>query len=168
MAKIYKRYKTIVLYLIFGALTTAANLLVFYLLKKSGLTATDEGNTLANAIAWASALVFAFVTNKLFVFRSHVESVKQFLIEAAKFVGGRLVSGLFEITLPTPLSHVFGEGIYFEFGEKTVQFDGQWEAKIFVSIFVIILNYLFSKFLVFNKKSDGVEQVESTEKAETE
>lgn len=157
MAKIYKRYKTIILYLTFGVLTTAANLLVFYLLKRSGLTATDEGNTLANAIAWASALVFAFVTNKLFVFRSHVESTKQFLIEAAKFVGGRVISGLFEITLPTPLSHVFGEGIYLKLGGKTVQFDGQWEAKIFVSIFVIVLNYIFSKFIVFRKKPEQEE-----------
>lgn len=121
-------------YLLFGGLTTLVNFLVYFPLYNwfafSGV--------LSNVIAWAVAVVFAFLTNKPFVFRSHDWSVKTVIPELTKFVGCRIASGFLETA-----------GIWMFV--DMLAWNGNW-MKILISILVVILNYIFSKWFVFIKK----------------
>ncbi len=137
---LFKKYKQIILYLFFGVTTTAVNWCIYAL--TNGLLQMEM--TLANAVAWLGAVVYAFVTNKLFVFESKSMAGKVILQEGIKFFGSRVVSGLFEILLPTAL---FAIGV----NQPLLGVEGGI-AKATVSALIIILNYLFSKFLVFRKK----------------
>lgn len=128
-----KKYQSILSYLFFGALTTAVNFLVYFpmfnWLRMSAF--------LSNIIAWAAAVCFAFFTNKPFVFSSHDWSAKTVMDEALKFVGCRLGSGLFETVTLWLLVDVLA-----------------WNGnlmKVIVSIFVVVLNYIFSKWIVFKR-----------------
>lgn len=128
-----KKYKSILSYLLFGVLTTAVNFLVYFpmfnWLRMSAL--------LSNIIAWAAAVCFAFFTNKPFVFNSHDWSAKTVMDEALKFIGCRLGSGIFETVTLWLLVDVLA-----------------WNGnliKVIVSIFVVVLNYIFSKWIVFKR-----------------
>lgn len=137
LKRLILKYWDVLLYLIFGGLTTVVNYLVYIpCLYVLGLSAT-----LSNVIAWAVAVAFAFVTNKPFVFRSHDWSAKVVWPELGKFVGARLLSGGIETAI------IF----------VTVDLL-RWNGmimKLIVSVLVIILNYVGSKLLVFrnSKKS---------------
>ena len=142
-----------VAYLVFGVMTTIVNYAVFFIFKKAGVTNTDAGLTFANAVAWIAAVAFAFFTNKKWVFNSKTSGFKETVTEAAKFVGGRLFTGIFEIVLPTPLSKLWGNGFNFSLFGRKIVIDGQWIAKILVSVLIIVMNYIISKFIVFRKSS---------------
>ena len=128
------QYWDVISYLFFGGLTTLVNFLVYFplynLLQVSGV--------LSNVVAWAAAVAFAYLTNKPFVFKSHDWSYQTVLPELAKFVGCRIGSGLFETVVIWLLV-------------DTLAWNGNW-VKVFVSIGVVILNYVSSKWLVFAKK----------------
>lgn len=134
MIQFIKKHWPVISYLIFGALTTAVNYLVylpFYNLV--GLTAT-----VSNLIAWVAAVIFAFLTNKPFVFGSHDWHMRTVLPELMRFVGCRIGSGAAE-TLIILL---------------TVDFLG-WNGnlmKLITSVLVVVLNYIASKLLVFKTK----------------
>ena len=133
MKKLFEKYRQLALYLFFGVTTTVVNWLIYTPLQPL------VGMTAANAIAWLGAVAYAFVTNKLFVFDS--KSWKSWIGEGIKFFSARLLSGLFEIFLPTAL---FGLGLDMAlFG-----IDGG-VAKALVSLLIIVMNYVTSKFLVF-------------------
>lgn len=144
--------KQFISYIFFGITTTLVNYVVFFIFKKAGITSTDFGLTIANAIAWLTAVAYAYVTNKLWVFESKNIEPAFVVKEAFKFVLGRLFSGLFEIFLPIPLTHLFSKGISLKLAGFEMYFDAQWTAKIIVSAIVIILNYCISKLLVFRNK----------------
>ena len=135
-----KKQKEIILYIVFGVSTTAVNWIIYTLLT----LVLQVGMTLSNGIAWGGAVLFAFVTNKLFVFES--KSMKWCIVfkEALLFVGARIFSGVFEVFLPTAL-------VMIGLNQKLWGIDGFW-AKVLVSVLVVILNYVVSKTLVFVKK----------------
>ena len=132
--KLMERYYDVLAYLFFGVLTTAVNYVV-YLPCYNWL---KWPAAMCNVLAWAVSVVFAFLTNKPFVFRSHDWSAGVVWPEFTKFVGCRLGSGALET------------GILF----VTVD----WLAlngnvmKLITSVLVVILNYVASKLLVFRKK----------------
>lgn len=126
-----RRYQDILSYLVFGVLTTLVNFLVYYPL--TNLLAVNA--TVANVIAWAVSVAFAFVTNKPFVFKSHDWSAEVVFPELAKFVGTRIGSGALE----TAMIFVFVD---------LLAWDGNI-VKIAVSVLVVIINYVGSKLLVF-------------------
>lgn len=129
-----RKYWDILSYLFFGVLTTLVNFLVYFPLynwaKLSG--------TLSNVIAWIVAVAFAFLTNKPFVFKSHDWSKAVVCKELSKFVGCRVVSGFLE----TLAIWLFVDVLIW---------NGNW-VKVIISILVVILNYVFSKWVVFIKK----------------
>jgi len=141
-------------YVLYGVLTSFVNLATFYLFKKSGFTATALGYTIANGVAWMLAVIFAFITNKLFVFNSKSWKKEVVVGEAVKFLAGRLFSGVFEILLPTPVALWAKGGVTISFGNGIYHLDNQWVAKILVSILVIIMNFVISKFFVFKAKTN--------------
>lgn len=128
-----KAHRGILLYLFFGALTTAVNYLVY--LPCHNLLGIPA--SVSNVIAWVAAVVFAFVTNKPFVFNSHDWSAVTLLPELGKFALCRVGSGFLE----TAILFVTVDWLHW---------DGNW-MKLFTSVLVVLLNYFGSKLLVFKK-----------------
>ena len=128
-----QKHWNILSYLFFGGLTTVVNYLVYLpcynLLNLSA--------AVSNAIAWAVAVAFAYLTNKPFVFRSHDWSLKTVIPELTKFVTCRIGSGLLET------------GILFLCVDLLAWNGNVW--KLITSVLVVILNYIASKLLVFKK-----------------
>ena len=128
------KYKGMILYIIFGALTTFVNYLIYFPLYFS----LSLSAVLSNAIAWAGAVLFAFLTNKPFVFESKDWSIVTTFRELLSFVGCRIMTGLLE----TVAIFIFVD---------LLDYNGfVW--KIVVSVAVVILNYVLSRVFVFNKK----------------
>ena len=127
------RYRDVIVYLVFGVLTTAVNYIVYLpCYNVLGLSGSAS-----NAIAWVGAVAFAYLTNKPFVFRSHDWSAKTVIPELTKFVGCRVGSGVLETAI------IF----------LTVDLLG-WNGnvmKLLTSVLVVVLNYIGSKLLVFKK-----------------
>ncbi len=140
MKKLFLKYKEIIMYVVFGGLTTLVSLLSYSLFAEGFLLSI----TLSSALSWVIAVSFAFVTNKIFVFESKSFKPAVFLREAISFLAARLFSGVIEIFLPEIL---FNIGLDFElFGVKGLL------SKLVVNIIVIILNYILSKLIVFRKE----------------
>ncbi len=139
MKKFYEKYKEIILYFVYGAFTSLVNVLLY------ALFVSTLGITASNAIAWFGAVVFAFVTNKLFVFNHRSWEWKSTLKEAGTFLGARIFSGILEIVLPTVL-------FYVGLDQALFGIEG-FLAKIIVTVIVVILNYILSKRIVFRQKS---------------
>lgn len=131
--KIFTKYREIIVYLFFGGLTTVVNLAVYYpLYNIAGIS-----GTVSTVIAWAVAVLFAFFTNKPFVFESHDWSKAVVLPEFAKFVGCRIGSGVLEtvfIALTVDILRLNGNIM-----------------KVIISVAVVLINYVGSK-LLFKKK----------------
>lgn len=131
---LWEKYRSVLVYLIFGVLTTVVNYLVYIpCLNLVGLSAS-----FSNAIAWCVAVVFAFLTNKPLVFESKDWSLSTVVPEFTKFVGTRVASGLAETLILLVTVDMLGwNGILWKF---------------VTSVLVIVLNYIGSKLLVFRKK----------------
>lgn len=131
---LWEKYRSILIYIIFGVLTTAVNYLVYIpCLNLLGLSAS-----VSNIIAWCVAVLFAFLTNKPFVFESKDWSAKTVVPEFTKFVGTRVASGLVETLILLVTADLLG-------------WNGNiW--KLVTNVIVVILNYIGSKLLVFRKK----------------
>jgi putative flippase GtrA len=143
------KYKEIIVYLVFGVLTTVVNFLAFWIFSK---LLGEELYLLNNAIAWVVSVVFAFVTNKLFVFESKSWALKTAGKELVEFVGARLFSfGIEEggMWLFIDLLN-FGEKGITIFG---ISITGQMIVKLILAVIVVILNYFFSKFIIFKNKN---------------
>lgn len=153
--------REIITYIIFGVLTTAVNLVTFYIFKKIFISIGWEGvfNKLlgsagwdkalellgsgtdyldATVIAWTVAVIFAFVTNKLIVFESKSWKLAVAGKEFVGFIGARLFSLLVELV--------------FMFVMVTLLKWNDFVAKFIVQVIVVILNYVFSKLLIFKNK----------------
>ena len=129
-----EKYWDILSYLFFGVLTTVVNYLIYLpVYNLCGLSAA-----LSNVIAWVVAVIFAFLTNKPFVFRSHDWSAQTVIPELTKFVSCRVASGAMEtliLLLTVDVLHWNGN---------------VW--KLVTQVLVVIVNYVGSKLLVFRKK----------------
>lgn len=139
--KILSKYKEQISYLFFGGLTTLVNWVVYTISLELFHVKIEIGNI----IAWLVAVIFAYITNKLFVFQSKNLNLKTNLKELTLFFASRITSGIVEI-LGFPLLYYTG------LNQSFFNIDG-FIAKIVISIIVIILNYIFSKLIVFKKKS---------------
>ncbi len=130
MKNLLKTHRTLVLYLIFGGLTTAVNMICFFFFKKVFSFSTG----ISNVIAWFLSVLFAFVTNKYIVFK---DKGKEKLKQLAEFFGARIFSGL----LDTVIIVIFIDYLLFP----------EFLIKLLSNILVIIINYIASKFIIFKK-----------------
>lgn len=145
---LFNKHREIIVYLIFGVLTTAVNLATFYALERF----TDISYLINNAFAWVVGVIFAFITNKIFVFRSTSWKPSVAGKEALEFLGARLFSfGVEEAGLWLLVDFIglasFSKII---FGFLVT---GELVAKVILAVIVVILNYVFSKLVIFRKKS---------------
>ena len=135
----YKKHRELIVYLFVGGLTTLVSFAVCLPL----MWWAKWPAAVSNAVAWVVAVLFAFATNKLFVFESKDWQFQVVFPEFLKFVGCRVASGVFEtaflaLTIDLP-----------QMGEV------KWYSifmKVLASIIVVILNYIGSKLFVFKKK----------------
>lgn len=147
----------IISYLVFGVLTTVVNFTVYMAVGALvgdgyeekilfSVGSFDIGWVLLiNAIAWVAAVLFSFVTNKLFVFESTSWKGKTVLKEITAFFGARILSFLiFEELIFALLINILGIHHLI--------------SKLAVSVFVIIFNYVASKLVIFRKKSKSDEK----------
>ena len=132
--------KETISYLIFGILTTIINIVVFWFAERelAFIMSEDAASLVGNVIAWVISVAFAFVTNKLFVFESKSMAFKVVMAELTGFVIARL------------LSLAFDEG--FMFVAIVLLGMNSLLAKIISNVFVVIINYVLSKFFIFKNK----------------
>lgn len=137
MKKIFNKYKELIMYGIFGVLTTLVNIVCFFVLDHVGV------NTyINNTISWIASVLFAFFTNKYFVFESKENSMKILLKEGLSFFGARLLSYFIDMITIYILFEIIGIN-------KMI-------SKIISNVIVIIINYVVSKLFVFKKKGDEI------------
>ena len=134
---LYKKYKEIINYLIFGVLTTVVSLAVYYI---SVFTFLNPDNSIqlqiANILSWIAGVAFAYFTNRKYVFES---TNKNKLQEATKFVSSRITTlllDMFIMWLGVTILH---------FNDKLI--------KLVSQVLVIVGNYILSKLFVFKKES---------------
>ena len=133
----YHKFKGQLLYLFFGVLTTLVNLVVFYLLTERPC---QINVTAGNVISIMLAILFAYVTNKIWVFSSKTKGFRELSAEFFRFVGGRMSTMVIEVG-----------GVYLIYN---VMGQPKMAAKLVTQVIVIIGNYFISKFLVFRGNSD--------------
>ena len=130
--------REVIMYLIFGVLTTVVSLVVYYALIFTILNPENAIQLqIANILSWVAGVAFAYVTNRKYVFESK-ETNK--LKELSKFVTSRLV------TLFLDMFIMFVGVTWLKGNDKIV--------KLISQVLVIIGNYVFSKIFVFKKKKD--------------
>ena len=128
----YTKYKEIINYLIIGALTTLVSLLVYYFLTFTVLNPENAVELqIANVISWICAVIFAYFTNRKYVFNSKNKSIS----EAIKFFLSRIGTLLIDMAI----MYIFVTKL--NLNDKVI--------KIVSQIIVIVLNYVLSKFIVF-------------------
>lgn len=139
--------REVFMYLVFGVLTTVVSWASYALLAKA-IGKLSESSSLiiniSNVLSWIAAVLFAFVTNKLWVFDSKSRKGSVVLRELGSFVAARLATGCIEW---------FGVPLLVKIGVNRVILGTEGMlAKIIASVLVVIINYFFSKLLIFKKK----------------
>ena len=140
MPELIKKYKSVILYIIFGGLTTVVDWSISFLLYYLWGDAIDATPILlhgANVIAWAAAVAFAYVTNRIWVFESKRRGFVPIICEIAAFAGGRVLTLLLQEIIMGVFCTWLGLNEYL--------------FKIIAAVLVVILNYFISKLLVFRK-----------------
>lgn len=129
-----KNKKEIILYLIFGVLTTVVSLLTYYLCTITFLNPNNAVEIqIANIISWVTCVTFAFFTNRKYVFDSK-ENIKK---EAVKFYISRLSALLIDVVM------IFVFVSVLKINDKII--------KLVNQVIIIIFNYIASKLFVFKK-----------------
>lgn len=124
-------------YSIAGIMTTIVNFVTYYIL----CNILGIENLIANTLAWIIAVLFAYIINDLWVFQSEKESIIKNCLKIVKFFGARMISFMVE---------QFGMYLFinlFKFNNIIV--------KAFLTVIVIVLNYLLSKTYIFKKQKDS-------------
>lgn len=137
MREAYQKYRKILLYLMFGGLTTLVNMVAyFYLTKLVGVHYLA-----ANAGAWLAAVLFAYVSNRAYVFTSGGRGLVFMFKECLSFISCRILSGLID----TGIVLVMIDLLHFQ----------DLIVKITANAVTVVLNYFFSKWIVFRDKGQG-------------
>lgn len=137
LIKLWKYFtsKEMILYIVFGVLTTLINIASFWLLHDL----CKWNLYLSNFLAWILSVAFAFLTNKIWVFESKSFAPRVLTHEIITFVGARVLSLGVDMGGMALLVDVLHANAMF--------------SKIAVNVLVIIINYLLSKCVVFKKKN---------------
>ncbi|MBO4988896.1 MAG: GtrA family protein [Clostridia bacterium] len=148
LSELWIKYKEVIVYLFFGILTTLVNIVVSYL-----CVALSVETFLSNVIANVVAMIFAYVTNRIWVFSSKNRGVAM-LKEAAEFFGTRVVTMFIDA--------FFMKALYDWTGWKDLPWAQElfgWKVKwlylllkVVSNVIVIVLNYIASKLWIFRKK----------------
>lgn len=125
----YNKYKEGILYLFFGGLTTLINIVSFYLLRKISIELY-----VSNIIAWILSVLFAFITNKKYVFESKGNTLKEMI----SFFICRIASLIFDLLFMYIMIQLLNTN--------------ELLSKILSNVLVVIINYILSKLFIFKAK----------------
>lgn len=128
MKELLLKYKEVIMYLIFGVLTTVVNIVVYYVMADM----LQVHYMISNVVAWFLSVLFAYVTNRKYVFESKSNEI---IKEMVSFFGARLATGIMDMAF---MWIFVGLGLLPDF-----------IAKVITNVFVIIANYILSKLVVF-------------------
>ena len=138
LRSLFQKYRGMILYVFFGGCTTVVNWAVYYLCYNL-LHVPNVPSTIA---AWVLAVAFAFVTNKLWVFESKSWKADVLLHELWTFLAARIATGLLDVLIMyLAVDVLHGNG-------------NLW--KLLSNVVVVVLNYIASKWFIFNKKEEDV------------
>ena len=129
----FVKYKEIILYLVFGVLTTAVSIGTFALTELVGIH-----ELVGNIISWVVSVTFAFFTNRIWVFDAKTDSTKSFFVQFVLFYLSRIATFLVEELI------IFVCVTLLHFNPMVI--------KIIAQVIVIVLNFVVSKLVVFRKK----------------
>ena len=135
--QLYIKYKEIANYLIFGVLSTVVNFVTYYITAR--IFGIDE--VVSSGISWFCSVLFAYITNKIFVFESKTHGIMEFMKEMVSFFLARIVSG------------VLCDVGTFALMVKVLNIN-DIIAKFVTQVMVVIVNYIFSKLIIFRGKKD--------------
>lgn len=144
LANIYEKHKEGMRYIVFGVLTTLVSIVVSAFLYYLVLNNLDEELrvNVSTAISIVAAWIFAYITNKKYVFESKTNNLKDLIREIVSFVGCRFATAIIEMML----MNLFVTILKYDY----------MLMKIIVNIIIIILNFVFSKLIIFkNNKEKG-------------
>lgn len=130
---LYVQYKEIINYLIFGGLTFMVSMLTYYLCR----IAFDY--VVSNFISWVAAVLFAYITNKAFVFESKTETKLLLIQEFILFVASRI----FTLLLETFIMYIMIDWLHIN----------DMIVKVIAQIIIILTNYILSKLIIFKNKN---------------
>ncbi len=133
LLNVYTKYKEVILYLVFGVLTTIVSFVSYYFCSE----VLHIHYLVSNIISWVLAVAFAYVTNRIWVFESKSNSLSATLKEMFTFVNCRLLSGVIDMGVMFLLVDALGINDLY--------------AKLFTQVIVVVLNYIFSKLIIFKK-----------------
>lgn len=136
-----RRYREQLLYLVFGGLTTAVDwgvCFVGYRALAAQLDAYWFTVHIIDVVAWMAAVLFAFVTNRIWVFESRRHGLLPVLGELGAFAGGRVAT----LLMQEAIMAIFFTGLGWN----------EYAVKLAAAVLVVVLNYFISKLLVFRKK----------------
>ncbi|QBO35583.1 GtrA family protein [Periweissella cryptocerci] len=134
LLELFDKYRAQILYLFFGGVTTIINIGVFAAITKG----IGWNYQLANFIAWIAAVLVAYLTNRVWVFGSRVHGFAAITKELGSFFFFRILTYVMEVG-------ILFVGISMLHGNEIV-----W--KVIDNIFVILINYVFSKLIIFREK----------------
>lgn len=130
---LYQKHKAVLLYVLFGGLTTVISIGTFWV----GHDVLSLGEHIANILSWVLAVLFAFVTNRVWVFSAPTKTKTTFFGQLFRFYGGRVFTlGVEELLLFIFITLLHVNGMVVKVGAQIV---------------VLILNYVVSKCFVFKK-----------------
>ena len=133
LKQLWKKHKELILYVFFGGCTSLINIISYFACRELMHLPVVP----ADVLAWLVSVIFAYVTNKLFVFESKSWRLMLVLKEGAAFLAAR----------------VFSLGVDVAMLYVTVTVLGWWELpmKVLANVVVIVINYIFSKWIIFRK-----------------
>lgn len=137
LKNIYIKYQSVFLYAIFGILTTVVNIIVFFVLYNM----LHTGHNIAYVVAWFWAVLFAYLTNRVWVFHSTNSTVADIIKEIWQFYLARILTGVVGY-------FILNFGVDFLSQDANV-----W--NIIQNIFVIVSNFVLSKLIIFKKDNDA-------------
>ena len=139
--KLAEKYKSIIMYLIFGVLTTVVNVVTYYI----SAHIFSVNTVTSSVIAWFAAVLFAYITNRKWVFDSKQTGFRNILFEISRFFLCRFATGVVDWVI----MYVFVDLL--SLNDIII--------KISANIIVIILNYVASHLIIFRKKDSDVKTV---------
>lgn len=160
MREFFKKHREIIAYLVFGVLTTAVSMGVYFALLAIfehviGISPDapkfNAVRLLAQAVQWIAGVLVAFFTNKKWVFEASGTGARQTVSELLAFSAGRLGTLGLDTALTFGTVWILGAVGYEPF-KFILTFTADLWSKIVSSIVVVITNYVISKYLVFKKK----------------
>lgn len=135
IVKLLKKYRSFIAYAVFGVFTTLVNIVTYNICYVQ----MGMDNTLSNVISWVFAVTFAYLTNKVWVFDSRSWDWSVLIKEVPAFISCRLATGIMDLVIMfVSVDLIKADAMIM---------------KILSNILVIILNYIFSKLVIFKKNN---------------